>query len=687
MVTVEGSVAIERSVAEVYVFLSDRANDALWRMSGRIRQYDIVPHDDGRFTVESGSHRPVGEIELTPAGGRTRVSLRFVYEPRPVIWAGASPAMRGMHRQVAALQALKTALEAPMPDDGATRSAPHDDTFLRAFSEREFVWWESWTKLLRLLSSNGGCYGVSGPRGSGKTWHLKHAVHRARQSGGIGVWFPSPSEYDSSAFLLALTETLGSEIQGRWRKKHPGRALPTDESTSRRALVSVVIALLAYPAALVAIEYVSPSSVASSSVSSSAVLHSPAVPILAAVVAGIATFIGFDFARRNFLRTTAEGRLLLEAKRVREAVRFSLKRRESLEVGAQAGQGVMGKLASREERELTERPLTLSTLIHDFRALAQEAGELVDPEPVVIAIDELDKMSDHARVRQLLRDIKGIFDIQNVYFLVSVSDEAARALNLNGLADRNEFNSSFEDVVELPRLDVTSCRDLLTKRMGADLPQLSCVLGVLSGGIPRDLVRLAENVLRRGTSEEQGRRDTVAAAIQLEAFEFRNIVVAESAGASGGGVSQAAKKHVFNLLSSATLSGETLGTVGTALEHWSPSWADQAWSEHFEEAWRRLLVRIYVAGVLARIGEQELLASAQTLQDIVAMSAQSATVAALLIKEINPQAPDVTSPNGVATRQRWLIGRVGRTAPASDGASARTFSGSVQLSWGRPSAG
>jgi hypothetical protein len=73
-------------------------------------------------------------------------------------------------------------------------------------------------------------------------------------------------------------------------------------------------------------------------------------------------------------------------------------------------------------------------LVHDVRELARLAGKIAPP--VVIAIDELDKMEDPAKVRQLLRDIKGIFEVPQVHFLVSVSHEAARALYLGGLVPR-----------------------------------------------------------------------------------------------------------------------------------------------------------------------------------------------------------------------------------------------------------
>ena len=87
-----------------------------------------------------------------------------------------------------------------------------------------------------------------------------------------------------------------------------------------------------------------------------------------------------------------------------------------------------------------ERPATLSSLVTDFRALAEEAGKVAGR--VVIGIDELDKMNDPEKVRALLRDIKGVFEVPRVHFFVSVSDEAARSLNLGALTGRDEFNSS-----------------------------------------------------------------------------------------------------------------------------------------------------------------------------------------------------------------------------------------------------
>src|SRR5947209_17438526 len=100
-------------------------------------------------------------------------------------------------------------------DESAT--PPPAGTVLRAFNPDAFEHWPAWERLKRALAGNGGSYGLVGPRGSGKTWQMQMAVNHAR-AGGIGLWYPSPSEYDSAAFLISLTDTFAREVQGRKRR-------------------------------------------------------------------------------------------------------------------------------------------------------------------------------------------------------------------------------------------------------------------------------------------------------------------------------------------------------------------------------------------------------------------------------------------------------------------------------------
>ena len=71
----------------------------------------------------------------------------------------------------------------------------------------------------------------------------------------------------------------------------------------------------------------------------------------------------------------------------------------------------------------------MSSLVNGFREFCKNVVAAIDG-PVVIAIDELDKIENTNDVIELLRAIKGIFDIRGVHYFVSVSDEAARRLQL-----------------------------------------------------------------------------------------------------------------------------------------------------------------------------------------------------------------------------------------------------------------
>src|SRR5205814_2000761 len=97
---------------------------------------------------------------------------------------------------------------------------------------------------------------------------------------------------------------------------------------------------------------------------------------------------------------------------------------------------------------------------------------------------------------------KGIFDVGGgVYFLVSISDEAARNLELGAVRGRNEFNSSFYAVLRLPSLRPEQCAALLELRIPAFDHDIALAIGIMSGGVAREVVRLAERAVGGSTLE------------------------------------------------------------------------------------------------------------------------------------------------------------------------------------------
>jgi hypothetical protein len=66
---------------------------------------------------------------------------------------------------------------------------------------------------------------------------------------------------------------------------------------------------------------------------------------------------------------------------------------------------------------------------------------------------------------------------------------------------------------------------------------------------------------------------------------------------------------------------------------WDPDWSDAGWQTRFEEPWRRLMVRLAVAGQLADsrsiVREQEL---TERMLDVITAAQQSSPVARLVLE-------------------------------------------------------
>jgi len=486
----------------------------------------------------------------------------------------------------------------------------------RAFERAEFLESSSWARLREILESNGGSFGVSGPRGAGKSWLMLRAIDDARASegerrrGGIGLWYPSPSEYDPHAFLASLSEGLANEIERRFRREHP----------MRDAIGANWIVWIGLPMILGLIVY--------SAVYATDTL---ANAITAGVSAALFLVLGMRLWMAWLRKRRPEERLLREAALVRERARYSSTRREASEFGAEGGHGVVGRMRTSRERELIERPATLSLLINDFRALAAQAGEAAGR--VVIAIDELDKMAEPEKVRALLRDIKGIFEVPHVHFLVSVSAEAARSLKLGALTGRNEFNSSFYTVIEVPPAPPDQCAGLLASRSGAR-HDVGVVLGILAGGNPREVLRLAEFAGVADTPAE-----AVVRVLREEALKLRRDIVTAENGTEAPPLGEEARLQSFRRLPDDDFDSiqrfSTLADRSLDDDMWMPPWKDDGWEVRFGETWRRLMVRLAVGRELEANAESIAVDSALglQLQDVVTAASQSASVARIVLEQ------------------------------------------------------
>jgi len=148
-------------------------------------------------------------------------------------------------------------------------------------------------------------------------------------------------------------------------------------------------------------------------------------------------------------------------------------------------------------RAMAQTPLTLPEIVDGFtRFLRQVALDLRCA--IVIGIDELDKLESDDKAQRFLNEIKAIFGVDGVYYLVSVSESAMSSFERRGLPFRDAFDSAFDEVVAVDYLSFDNARRLLSERVvGMPVPfQALCFC--LSGGLARELLRTCRDLVEQG---------------------------------------------------------------------------------------------------------------------------------------------------------------------------------------------
>lgn len=139
-----------------------------------------------------------------------------------------------------------------------------------------------------------------------------------------------------------------------------------------------------------------------------------------------------------------------------------------------------------------EREKTYPELVADVKTFLSAVAEEYE---VVIGIDELDKLRTADSVEDFLNDIKGIFGVPGCYYLVSVSEDAAAGFERRGAPFRDVFDSAFDDVISLRPLELVSARKILHGLLLGWTEPFIGLCFALSGGLPRDLWRVAHDLV------------------------------------------------------------------------------------------------------------------------------------------------------------------------------------------------
>ena len=186
--------------------------------------------------------------------------------------------------------------------------------------------------------------------------------------------------------------------------------------------------------------------------------------------------------------------LMRESDQFLEALEYSEGREAS------AGVSFKGLFNLAGKRTLTSRALTLQSLTDRYQDYVSSLLTHYNGKLIVI-IDELDKMVDPEDVKRVLLELKGALFQRGCYYLISISEDCAKAFHGRLIEGRDIFESTFEDIIAIRQMASSAARKMVGNRLKTDksAPELSDtaidILTVFSGAIPREIVRHLRDIV------------------------------------------------------------------------------------------------------------------------------------------------------------------------------------------------
>ena len=143
---------------------------------------------------------------------------------------------------------------------------------------------------------------------------------------------------------------------------------------------------------------------------------------------------------------------------------------------------------------MSARDLTLPGLTARYFSLLNSIGYHYNRK-VIIVVDELDKISDTDQVKALLTEIKGALFAKGSFYLISISEDAARSFRYRLTTGRDIFESTFDEIIEVRQMNVeAACAMMLNREKNLDEStrigeECMPVIALFAGGIPREIIR------------------------------------------------------------------------------------------------------------------------------------------------------------------------------------------------------
>lgn len=389
-----------------------------------------------------------------------------------------------------------------------------------------------------------GSLGISGRRGIGKTTLMSAFCSDRYSTPGsipeLRVLVSAPVDYDAYDFVLhiftRLCETVLDKLPNQIGKNSRRRAVIM---VNPRSAVGVLVLLLGLGLAVRA--FIAPIRIPPET---AARLALGLVGVIAIVLSLLLIF-GRNGERIRFLIGTADrGQVLSMRERTLEQLnqlRFAQTSTASSAAGISMQLPIAAQSSYTFTKQLAEYPANLPQLVSHYVNYATDVATWWRDQKdgsgrLVIGIDEVDRINDPERAERFLNDIKTIFDVPYCFYLVTLSEDALATYEKRALTIRSAFDGAFDEIIDIDPLDFKASEELLAKRI-IGLPRPFVALcQVLSGGLPRDLVRVARALIEISrTTDEYDLYPLAVSLVRRELFALKSASLHQLSGVTGNG--------------------------------------------------------------------------------------------------------------------------------------------------------
>ena len=373
----------------------------------------------------------------------------------------------------------------------------------------------------RLKNSSSSVIGIAGRRGVGKSSLAKRVLDNCESKDSFTVLIHSPTRYNPQEYLATLFQAVCEGVVKKVDSDF-GEAdtLEKRGKAELRRLVRVHRIFAWSPIILLIFLFISGFAISLSVFwplfDSIDLMPSTGFFVLIIIFMIISVLFSMPLVAirytmpmgqliRNARTSLPRSGLRKTALRHSEYLRFHTTFSSSSEIGLSAS-----SISSKHGigKSLATRPLTLPSLAKQFTQFLDEIAEVYSGGPVVICIDELDKIERPKDLDDLLRGIKGIFgESEATHYLLTVSEDALTRFNEQRQMKRGILESAFQDIVLLDRIDL-DLTDVIVNPMyresdrkmtdGANETSTG-LLWLFGNAIPREIKRNALACFEKGS--------------------------------------------------------------------------------------------------------------------------------------------------------------------------------------------